>query len=153
MRYDFGPLERAVGGPDDQIAEACDVVRRTVQRWRTTGLSYESAVAACEAARLHPAELWPSWYSDELERLSRTCAAPGCDATFLPENPRRKYCCRTCGQNVAKAKWKRRRYAEDPSYAEARRADSARYYAEARTYVRRRQNLARGHSVDHLERT
>lgn len=43
------------------LAHRLGVTRRTVQRWRTTGLTDVSADHAAVRLGAHPLEIWPDW--------------------------------------------------------------------------------------------
>jgi len=69
LLFPLGPLVAAVGhgGVEDRrVALAVRVSIRTVTRWRAAGgLSERQADRAACALGLHPAEIWPSWFTRE----------------------------------------------------------------------------------------
>jgi hypothetical protein len=53
-------------GTDNEIAAACGVARRTVQRWRAgERLSFEAADRHAIRAGHHPAYLWPEYFGPD----------------------------------------------------------------------------------------
>lgn len=48
---------------DEQLAQAIGVTRRTIYRWRVTGLQWWQADTVAVRLGRHVADLWPEWYS------------------------------------------------------------------------------------------
>lgn len=86
LRYPFEPLEqqaaaqlgpRHTEGDSDRyptgwttsdLAAYLGVDKRTVYRWRETGLTFWQADKAAGALNLHPALIWPDWLHDSIAR-------------------------------------------------------------------------------------
>jgi len=61
---DFAPLERAAGGRClTEAARSLGVDRRQVYRWRRYGLTAAQADELATRLGLHPANVWPSWWT------------------------------------------------------------------------------------------
>jgi len=69
LLFPLDPLVAAVGhggAENRRVALAVRVSIRTVCRWRAAGgLSERQADRAACALGLHPAEIWPSWFTRE----------------------------------------------------------------------------------------
>lgn len=65
-RYPLQPLATALGADTDrQLAEACGVTTRTIERWRATGIPAARAdQIACIIVGVHPANIWPQYLND-----------------------------------------------------------------------------------------
>ena len=63
-RFDLDALADAIGATcDGDIAQATDTCRRTVQRWKHTGMSVDQADRAAVRAGYHPANIWLTWHA------------------------------------------------------------------------------------------
>lgn len=143
MRYPISDLFAHMPGSDDDCRRRLSISGSAYGNMVQHGLTFDQAERYAERAGLLPYEVWPEMVDELIDLESKVCAAPSCDNRFVPDNPRRIYCCQRCQQNVASARWKRRRYQNDPEYRERLKAQSrARYYRD-HEYVRRQQNQRR----------
>jgi hypothetical protein len=64
-RFDLGALMYDAGAPSyRKLADALGLPHRTVQRWaQEGGVPMRSAEDAALALGVHPASLWPEWYT------------------------------------------------------------------------------------------
>ena len=113
-RYDPAPFFArlsALGMTQTELARQLGCDRSTVALWVKKGVSESYADAAAVIVGLTPANLWPEWLDDEIERA---------------EAERRQ---------KAAAK-KRRERSTNPDYAERQRAYARRYKAENAAYIK-----------------
>lgn len=75
MTFDFASLESAILGSTlpgtVAIADALGVTKRTVNRYRKSGLSRQKADALACRAGLHPACVWPGWVDETTHLFTR----------------------------------------------------------------------------------
>lgn len=53
------------GGSSTEVAVRVGRTTRTVERWRTAGLTLDAADRAACALGVHPSAIWPDWYDTE----------------------------------------------------------------------------------------
>lgn len=49
-----------------KVADVVGVDRACVNKWSRTGLTRDAADRAAAALNLHPAEIWPEWFTEEV---------------------------------------------------------------------------------------
>jgi lambda repressor-like predicted transcriptional regulator len=130
-RYPLDALVRASGLTEAALARKVGLSGTTLKQARERGLKESAADRYAVRCGLHPLEVWP----ELAEAAEAVCAADDCDVRFVPSRKGHRYCSSLCANRRRSREWKRKRYAEDPEYAQARRDEAARYRAEARAYV------------------
>ena len=141
-RYPFAPLAEAMGLSQHQAAIALGLSGSTQKDYRERGLTERVADRLAVKAGIDPYNVWPEMVDDLVASVERVCASDRCDNRFLPVRRDQVACSKRCGVRVRHLR-RMHRYRTDPSVAAARKAESARYYAECREYVRERQRRAR----------
>lgn len=125
MRYPFEPLEQFVNAPNMVLfADCIGIDTRQVYRWRESGITVAQADALAVRAGALPYEIWPEMLDQAIADLERSCAAVGCEQTFVPL-PNQRFCSASC-----RLRMKMRRYRSDPVNAERHRQERRRYYHE-----------------------
>jgi hypothetical protein len=135
---------------DVRLAALLDVDRTQVRRWRTYGVSAVQADTLANRIGVDPYQLWPEILDAAIAEVERTCAADGCDETFVPpaKVPGKKFCSRRC-----KGRENRRiRYQTDPEFRAQVLADVARHYAETSDYQKRRRRIERARARERRDR-
>lgn len=143
MRYPIADLFAQLPGNEKECCHRLGISGSSYGNFVQHGLTFDQAERYAERAGLNAYTVWPAMVDELIDRESKVCAAPGCEERFVPTHPRRVYCCRRCQQNVAKAAYKRRRYATDPEFRERLKAESTARYWRDRDYIRRQQNTRR----------
>lgn len=142
-RYPIAPLIEAMGltSSETSAGRALGLGGSTWKEYRDRGVTERVADRLAAKAGFHPSVIWPSWYDDETAALSRECAEPGCDETFLPipTHPRQRFCSRACRKRSSERERQRRLYA-DPEFRAAKNARQRRYHEETRAYNNRRRS-------------
>ena len=140
MTYPVSRLIEMTPLSKDQVRRKLGVSGTEWPRYINGGVSAATAERWAERLGLHPYEVWPELAKEHAANpTARECAHPKCTVEFVPRKSDHKYCCTRCQQNVAKAAWKRRKYAKDAEFREERKAAARARYALERDYIRRQQ--------------
>lgn len=84
-RHIAAEVEERTGRPSCmRVAEIIGTSRMAVSRWRQRGIPEYSADKAACAAGVHPALLWPTWFSDA---TAPQPVEPAADLTFNRDAP------------------------------------------------------------------
>lgn len=111
-------------------------------RWATMhrdGLTPDVAERLATQTGRHPAEVWPTWYDDEIAEHTRECAECGGPFQPAPRATRQKFCSVPCGHRHRARDRYRARYQTDPEFREAELVRRRRRYVEEGDYERWRQ--------------
>lgn len=129
--YALQPLLDAVGKTLSAAQHELGIGGPEYRRYRDRGMTRETAERKALRVGLHPYEVWPEMPEHDLADASKTCEAPGCENTWVP-NPlgggRRRFCSNRCWQVV-------RRQRETPERREERLAKRRAYYEANRQKV------------------
>jgi hypothetical protein len=137
MRYPVSSLLDMVSLPRDQVRRLLGVSGSAWGGYMTNGIRASTAELWAERLGFHPYEVWPELSREHVETVAAVvCARPNCGVEFVPKWDRHKFCCQRCQQNVAKAAYKRRRYASDPEFREAVKEEARARYEAERDYIR-----------------
>lgn len=134
-----------------ELAAAIGMHRRNLQRYVAEGVPASHTDDIAIALGLLDTEMWPEIIDHEIADLTRTCAAPECDETFVLAEQgdgggNRRYCSFRCKKREAMRRYRSRPHgrANDARYARAYRADVAesRRRRAARENVKKDANAA-----------
>lgn len=116
---------------DNEARQMLGLSGSTWARHKTQGLDVDRAEQLAHRAGRHPAEVWPTWYDDQLAEHQIPC--PECGQMFVPNTARgQKYCHTRCKQLATQRRIYRERYRSDPAFREAENARRRAYHAANR---------------------
>lgn len=150
-RYQLEPLLALMGCTLSQAQQTLGIGGPEYRKYRDEGMGREVAERKALKAGFHPYECWPQMVEDDIEVITRTCAARGCEETFIVNvgpGANRLYCSRRCAKREAQ----RRYYASRPDVAESKRESVRRYYAETAEYQRRQRQARYRRNADEERR-
>lgn len=139
MRYRIQRLLELVPLSPDQTRRVLGVSGTEWPVYIQSGVAAKTAERFAERMGLHPYEVWPELAKEHAALTARACARPRCSVEFVPRRSNHKFCCERCQQNVAKAAWKRRKYANNSEYRESQKEQARARYEAEREYIRRQQ--------------
>lgn len=148
-RYPLEALVRASGLSEAALARKVGLSGTTLKQARERGLLEAAADRYAVRVALHPLEVWP----EMAQAATVECADESCDVRFAPTRKGHRFCSDLCSNRRRSREWKRKRYAEDPEYAQARREETARYREEAREYVLAAKRRYRAENRDRIRET
>lgn len=135
---------------DLELADAVGVTRRTVQRWKRSGVTEAVAYEVADRLRESAYIIWPELLEvaiEDAEKVAVECAARDCSETFIPSSHRQKFHDPRCREREKVRRWRSspkgreavRRHRTKPKVAAKNRERRRRYYAENGAYERARQ--------------
>lgn len=134
-RYPLEPLAAAMGLSMNQACLRLGISGSTQQEYRRRGVTEKVADRLAVRAELVPYEVWPEMADHAIASIEVECARTDCATRFVPRRKGMRYCTSTCKD----VEGTRRRRRERPEVAQAARDSAARYRAENRAYVLRRE--------------
>lgn len=139
------------------MSRALGISGSTLTTYTVNGIDERTADRLAARAGFVAWALWPELLDDAIAEIEKTCAADGCEVTFVPpaNNPRKKWCSHRCKARMQQ----RKKYTEKPethrrrvrAYDEANR-DTKRRYNRAYYRLNRDQLLAKQRERDALRR-
>jgi lambda repressor-like predicted transcriptional regulator len=124
-RYPVANLLEATGLSLSALAQRVGIGGGEYARVRTEGVSELAADRWANRLGLHPAEVWPEYVEAGIREVMRTCAAVGCEVSFVSAHHARRFCSPRCRSREGS----RRRY-QNPEVAARLRERAAAYRAE-----------------------
>lgn len=135
-RYPLAPLMAAAGVRSMQELRSIFPMNGAMyRRVLHEGLSEIQADRWAVRLGLLPGEVWVEWHEDAMV----ACAATDCPERFVPVQDHQRFCSSTCSSRQRR----RDRFAADPRYRKARKAQARRYYEDHGEEIRERNREAK----------